>query len=159
MISLEQQFALSLNILLAGLLSALIGIDREQRARNDAGLRTHMLVGMGSCLFTLLSIHAFGGNGDPARVAAQIVSGIGFLGAGVIIFRGRRVHNLTTAASVWVTAAIGMTVGTGAWLLGIVATLIVWFTLDPLRKMTKARRESLKVVEEALANDNSDAEA
>ena len=159
MMTIEHQFALSLNVLLAGVLSALIGIDREQRARNDAGLRTHMLVGIGSCLFTLLSIHAFGGNGDPARVAAQIVSGIGFLGAGVIIFRGRRVHNLTTAASVWVTAAIGMTVGTGAWLLAIVATLIVWFTLDPLRKMTKARRESLKAVEETLSSENGDAEA
>lgn len=150
--SLEQQFALSLNILLSALLSALIGIDREQRkSAGGAGLRTHMLVGIASCLFTVISIHGFG-EGDPSRVAAQVVSGIGFLGAGVIILRGRRVHNLTTAASVWATAAIGMTVGAGSWLLAINTTIIAWFVLDPLRRLSKSSNRAADIDDERTKN-------
>ncbi len=135
--SLLSQFEWTLNLVLAALLSMVIGIDREHRSRSTAGTRTHMLVAVAACLFTLLSIHAF--KGDGGRVAAQIVSGIGFLGAGAIFLRGGTVHNLTTAASIWAVSAIGMAVGAGAWLLAINATLIVWFILEPLRRLTKMR--------------------
>ncbi len=140
--SLSTQFDWTLSLLLAAVLSMVIGIDREQRSRNTAGTRTHMLVGVASCLFTLLSLHAF--EGDTGRVAAQIVSGIGFLGAGAIFLSGGTVHNLTTAASIWAVSAIGMAVGTGAWLLAVNATLIVWFILEPLRRLTKAGEETQK---------------
>lgn len=112
---------------LAALLSMLIGLDREHRS-TPAGLRTHMLVGVGACLITILSHHAFP-RSETARVAAQIVSGVGFLGAGTII-QGR---GLTTAASIWATAGVGMTVGVGAWFLAIVATLLIWVVLSILR--------------------------
>jgi putative Mg2+ transporter-C (MgtC) family protein len=130
--SLELQLEISVWVLLAAALSALIGFNREKRNR-PAGLRTHMLVGIGSCLFTLLSIHAFPG-GDPARVAAQIVSGLGFLGAGAILKERGNIEGLTTAASMWATAAIGMAVGLGGWLVGMLVTLIVWFVLAVLAK-------------------------
>jgi putative Mg2+ transporter-C (MgtC) family protein len=119
-------------LILAACLSALIGMDRE-RVATAAGLRTHMLVGMGSCLFTALSLHAFPGS-ETSRVAAQIVTGIGFLGAGVIVERKHGVHNLTTAASIWVTAAIGMAVGAGAWLVAIGATVMIWIILVIIRR-------------------------
>lgn len=134
--SLQFQVQLSVYLLIAAFLSAVIGLDREKRHAKSAGVRTHMMVGIGSCLFTILSIYAFPGS-DSGRVAAQIVSGIGFLGAGVIILRDRNVKNLTTAASIWVTAAIGMAVGAGAWYLASVATLIVWMVLAYLRRWTK----------------------
>lgn len=122
-------------ILLAALLSMLIGIERERRDR-PAGLRTHMLVGIGSCVFTILSAHAFE-FGDKGRVAAQIVSGIGFLGAGAILKGDHDVYGLTTAASIWATASVGMAVGTGAWLLALSATLIIWITLSVLYRAEK----------------------
>lgn len=126
--SLELQAEAILLLLLAAFLSALIGMDRERREKN-AGLRTHMLVGLGACLFTLLSRLAFGDVADSSRVAANIVTGVGFLGAGVI-WRGKhRVHDLTTAASIWVTAAVGMAVGAGAWLVAISATVTIWIIL------------------------------
>jgi putative Mg2+ transporter-C (MgtC) family protein len=124
------QFNLTLQLLLAGVLTALVGSQRE-RSGHSAGLRTHMIVGMGACLFTGVSIHGFPG-GDPARVAAQIVSGIGFLGAGVIFTRRNEPKNLTTAASIWTTAGLGLAVGAGAWFVAITATLMVWFTLQVL---------------------------
>jgi putative Mg2+ transporter-C (MgtC) family protein len=129
--TLQQEFEATLLLALAGLLSAIVGIDRENHA--PAGLRTHMLVGMGACLFTLLSIHAFPG-GDPARIAAQIVTGIGFLGAGTIMQRKGDVHFLTTAASIWVTAAVGMAVGAGEWFLGTTSTLLIWVVLKVIRR-------------------------
>jgi putative Mg2+ transporter-C (MgtC) family protein len=113
----------------------LIGWERERRDK-PAGFRTHILVAMGSTLFTILSIYAFGGNYDPSRVAAGIVLGVGFLGAGTIIRGdGGRVVGLTTAASVWVVAAIGMAIGTGFYLLGIVATALVFIVLLLLTKL------------------------
>jgi putative Mg2+ transporter-C (MgtC) family protein len=135
--SLELQLQATFQLILATLLSVLVGLERNRRAQ-PAGLRTHILVGAGSCLFTLVSFHAFPGS-DPARVAAQIVTGIGFLGAGTILqFRnsnGGDVKHLTTAASIWITAAIGMTVGTGAWFLAVTATLITWIVLSLIRKI------------------------
>ncbi len=125
--SLEAQFQTTILLLLAAVLSMLIGLDREHRSQ-PAGLRTHMLVGVGACLITILSIHAFPGT-EAGRVAAQIVSGVGFLGAGTIIQR----KGLTTAASIWATAGIGMAVGAGAWFLGIIATLLIWIVLSVMR--------------------------
>lgn len=130
-IDLMTQVEVSGLLLLAMFLSALVGMERERRDKS-AGLRTHIFVAVGACLFTLISRYGFAG-GDPTRIASNIVTGIGFLGAGVIVERKRRAHDLTTAASIWITAAIGMTVGVGAWFLAVVATLIAWFTLAVLR--------------------------
>lgn len=142
--TLETQFTAALYLLLAAFLSAVVGLEREHRHKN-AGLRTHILVGVGACLFTLLSLYAFPGS-DTARIAANIVVGIGFLGAGVIYRSHDRVHDLTTAANIWVTAAIGMAVGTGAWFLSIVAALLVWFILSVLyRARVHSRAGNLSV--------------
>jgi putative Mg2+ transporter-C (MgtC) family protein len=129
--SLLLQLEMLLLLLLATILSMVIGLDRESRA--PAGLRTHMLVGMGACLFTLLSRYAFAGS-DPARIAAQVVTGIGFLGAGTILQRDGNVHHLTTAASIWATAAVGMAVGVGAWFLACSGTLLMWIVLRIIRR-------------------------
>ena len=139
--SLATQFESALLLILAIVLSMVIGLERERRD-SSAGLRTHMLVGLGACLFTLLSIHAFPGPGNSARVAAQIVSGIGFLGAGTIIQRRRSVHQLTTAASIWATAAVGMAVGAGAWFLAVTATLAIWIVLAVIR-MFEAEKQKV----------------
>jgi len=116
-----------LSLILAVLLGGIIGIEREI-THKPAGLRTHMLVSMGSCLFTIISVHKF--NVDPARLAAGIVTGIGFIGAGAIIAERERVVGITTAASLWVTAAIGLTVGVGNYLLASLATLLVFIILS-----------------------------
>ncbi len=129
--SLETQFLAVLQMLLAAVLSMLIGLERERR-RHSAGLRTHMLVGLGSCLFTTLSINAFPGD-LPGRVASNVITGVGFLGAGTIIVRKNTAHDLTTAASIWATAAVGMASGSGAWFLAISVTLIIWIVLAVLR--------------------------
>lgn len=114
-------------VLLTALLSALIGLDRERREKS-AGLRTHMLAGIGACAFTAVGMLAFP-EADQSRVAAGVVSGIGFLGAGVIFHSEHRAHDLTTAASIWVTAAVGVAVGAEAWFLGIAMTVTIWIIL------------------------------
>ncbi len=134
--SLELQLEAAGLLVLAAILSAVIGLDREARA--PAGLRTHMLVGIGACLFTMLSFHAFP-NSETARVAAQVVTGVGFLGAGTILQRKGSVHHLTTAASIWATAAIGMTVGVGAWLLALLGTLLIWVVLRIIRGLERSK--------------------
>jgi putative Mg2+ transporter-C (MgtC) family protein len=127
------QIDLFLRLLLAAVLGAAIGIEREARDQ-PAGMRTHMLVAVGSATFTTLSIYGFQAPGaDPARVAAQIVTGIGFLGAGAILKFGVNVRGLTTAASLWAVAAVGMGAGAGAWGVALGTTVIVIFSLGPLR--------------------------
>lgn len=114
-------------LLVAGLVGGLIGFERELRAK-DAGLRTHFLVALGSALFMLISQYAFGAAGkfDASRVAAQVVSGIGFIGAGTIIFQKNMVRGLTTAAGLWVTAALGLACGAGMyWECGFAALLVL----------------------------------
>ncbi len=138
--SLELQATIVLELLLAAFLSMVIGLDRERR-RRPAGLRTHMLVGVGACLFTTLSFHAFPA-GDPTRVASNIVTGIGFLGAGTIVQSKRQVRDLTTAASIWATAAVGMAVGTGSWFLAIGAVVIIWNILAIVRRFEDKEREA-----------------
>jgi len=114
-----------LRLLLAAGLSAAIGYQRERKGK-AAGLRTHILIGSGAALFTLVSIYGFSGAVDPSRVAAGVVAGVGFIGAGVIFrgMRGEGVAGLTTAASIWITAAIGLAAGAGLYLIGAIATAI-----------------------------------
>jgi putative Mg2+ transporter-C (MgtC) family protein len=130
-----------LRLTAAAALGAAIGFERELRDR-EAGMRTHLLVALGSCLFTLVSAYGFheflarGGNvvrADPSRIAAQIVTGIGFLGAGAIIRQGLSVRGLTTAASLWVVAAIGMASGAGYYSAAVITTIVVLISLWPLR--------------------------
>jgi putative Mg2+ transporter-C (MgtC) family protein len=130
-----------LRLAIAAMLGAAVGFERELRDR-EAGMRTHLLVALGSCLFTLVSAYGFheflanGGNvvrADPSRIAAQIVTGIGFLGAGAIIREGLSVRGLTTAGSLWVVAAAGMACGAGFYLAAVVATALTLIALGPLR--------------------------
>lgn len=129
----------------AAFLGGLVGIEREYSV-HTAGLRTNILVSVGSCLFTILSIESFPSdspNRDPARIAAQIVSGIGFLGAGAVFRDGDRVRGLTTAATIWLMAAIGMAAGAGDYFLAVAAVviaLIVLVVLAPLSNALSRRR-------------------
>lgn len=129
---------MSFQLVLAGVLGGIVGYERETHDR-PAGLRTHVLVCLGAALMTLVSISFDFGivRGDPARVAAQIVSGIGFLGAGTIMRRGSIVRGLTTAASLWTVAGIGMAVGIGGQfiVLAVIATGVVFLTLSFLRRL------------------------
>ena len=121
-----------IRLLVATALGAVIGLDREYRTK-AAGFRTHVLVALGSALFMIISVHGFDDlpkdqmtlRMDPARIAAQVVTGIGFIGAGTIIFQKNVVKGLTTAAGLWVTAAVGMACGVGMYVLAIVSTLLV----------------------------------
>ena len=130
-----------LRVAVAAALGGAGGLERELRER-EAGFRTHMLVSVGSALFTLVSAYGFrdflvhGGSvvrADPTRIAAQIVTGIGFLGAGAIIRQGLSVRGLTTAATLWVVAAIGIAAGAGYYSAAVITTLLVLFSLWPLR--------------------------
>ncbi len=122
-------------LLVAAGLTALLGLEREFHQK-PAGLRTNMLIGLGSALFTILSIgFAQGAQGSADRVAAQIATGIGFLGAGAIMRNPHSVHGLTTAATIWVNAAIGMAAGAGAYRLAAsttVVTLLILIALPPI---------------------------
>jgi len=121
------QFELALRLLLAAALGGIIGWQR-QKAHKPAGLRTHMLIAIGAALFTIASVNGFPG-GTPTQVAAGVVTGIGFLGAGAIMHRGRSVEGLTTAASMWAVAAIGLAVGTGLYVFATISAIIVFFVL------------------------------
>src|SRR5438874_10756209 len=128
-------------VALAAALGAVLGLERGLRDR-EAGLRTHLLVSVGSALFTIVSAYGFkefltsGANvvrADPTRIAAQIVTGIGFLGAGAIIRQGLAVRGLTTAATLWVVAALGLAAGAGHYSGAVITTALVLFALWPLR--------------------------
>ncbi len=140
MIDVAVQLDLSLRLVLAAALGALIGAEREIHG-HPAGIRTHMLVALGSGLFTVLSIHGFGqGPGvpiDPTRIAAQIVSGIGFLGAGAILKDGIVIRGLTTAASLWATAAVGMAAGAGEYVVGAVGAAVILVSLWPINALAE----------------------
>ena len=112
-----------LRLTLAGVLGGLIGAEREWRGK-VAGTRTHLLVALGAALMLLVSKYGFGGTGDPSRVAAQIVSGIGFIGAGAIMVDRHSVHGLTTAAGIWVSAGIGMATAAGMYVLAVATTVL-----------------------------------
>jgi putative Mg2+ transporter-C (MgtC) family protein len=132
-------------LLVVGLAGA-VGLERELRDQ-EAGFRTHMLVGVGAALFVITGNFAWSelefGNDvgvvlDPSRVVAYVITGIGFLGAGTIIKHGINIKGLTTAASLWVVAAVGVTIGAGEYGLGVVATAIVLLSLWPMRKLATA---------------------
>jgi putative Mg2+ transporter-C (MgtC) family protein len=144
-----------LRLLLAALLAGVIGVERELREQ-EAGLRTHMLVCVGSTMFMLVGVYGWSGYDlgnqigvvvDPSRVASYVVSGIGFLGAGAIIRHGINVRGLTTAASLWVVAAIGVAVGAGMYGLAVATTALVILALWPLAQVKSrlaGRRASTK---------------
>jgi putative Mg2+ transporter-C (MgtC) family protein len=145
-----------LRLVVAAGLGGAVGLERELRD-HEAGFRTHLLVALGACVFTLVSAYAWtdwtfstreGIVFDPTRIAAQIVTGIGFLGAGAIIVRGINVRGLTTAATLWVVAAIGMAAGTGYYAVAVGATGLVLVSLGPL-KIVSARMLSRVRPEEA----------
>ncbi len=157
---------ITLRLFVALLLGGVIGIEREYRSK-EAGFRTHFLVALGSALFCIVSQYGFGVDlRDSSRVAAQVVSGIGFLGAGTIIFQKNVVRGLTTAAGLWVTAAIGLACGTGMYLAAAIATALVLFGLEVLNSFiptfgtttvqltfTSTKRESVKRVIGQIKND------
>lgn len=129
-----------LRLFFAAVLGGLIGIERERQGR-PAGLRTHILVAVGSALLMLVSIEIANGyskgTADPGRIAAQVVSGIGFLGAGTILREGANVRGLTTAASLWVAAALGLASGAGMYLAALITTVIVLMALILLSRVEK----------------------
>ncbi|HHJ63521.1 MAG TPA: MgtC/SapB family protein [Aquifex aeolicus] len=139
-----------LRILLSLVLGALIGLERERR-RQPAGFRTHTVLAVGSALLSMVSVYipfAYGGlNVDPSRIASQVVSGIGFLGAGAILRMGISVKGLTTAASLWTTAGIGLAVGAGMYILSFFSTLVI---LGVLSIMSRIEREFISKKGERL---------
>src|SRR2546422_10198861 len=148
----------ALRLGLAAILGGAIGVERELRDR-EAGIRTHLLVSLGSALFTLVSaygFHAFLSSGqnviraDPTRIAAQIVTGIGFLGAGAIIRQGFSVRGVTTAATLWVVAAIGVAAGAGYYSAAVIGTVITLLALWPLRIMAHKAVERMRPEERSL---------
>ena len=147
-------------MLLAFVLSAIIGVERERQFKS-AGLRTHILVGLGSALFTLVSAFGFTAfglpAGDPSRIAAQVVTGIGFVGAGVIFVNRGNVVGLTTAASIWMTAAVGMACGAGLpWLAvaGTILHLVAVGSLPMAERLLRRRLQSRVVVRVDASGDS-----
>ena len=149
-----------LRLFVAGALGAVIGLDREYRAK-EAGYRTHFLVSLGSALIMIVSQYGFmevikieGIDLDPSRVAAQVVSGIGFIGAGTIIFQKQIVRGLTTAAGIWATSGIGLAVGAGMYWLGISATILTLIGLEALSYLFKSIGMKSSMVE--FSTDNKE---
>jgi len=128
------EWELVVRLLLAALLCGLVGLERESRGQ-AAGLRTHVVVGLGAALFTIVSAYGFARGGDPTRIAAQVVSGIGFLGAGAILRTGGSIRGLTTAGTLWVVAALGMAAGAGAYEAAVAATVVLVVVLVTLRRL------------------------
>ncbi|ABR47193.1 MgtC/SapB transporter [Alkaliphilus metalliredigens QYMF] len=143
-----------LRLILSAIAGGIVGMEREANNR-PAGLRTHVLVTLGSTLIMLISMYGFQGlgadnsGGEPARLAAQVVSGIGFLGAGTIMRTGNDIRGLTTAASIWVCGGVGLAIGSGYYVGGIATTIIVMFTLKSLgfiqSKLLKSQNKLLIV--------------
>lgn len=134
-----------IRLLSAGLLGGLIGLERELRAK-EAGVRTHFIVALGSALFMIISQYAFEGSYDHSRVAAQVVSGIGFIGAGVIIFQKNAVRGITTAAGLWVAAAIGLACGASMFLVAAAAALLTIICLEAMHLVNRKYGERIFTV-------------
>src|SRR6185312_9763426 len=149
---------IAVRLLVAATLGSLIGFERE-RLLWAAGIRTHMLVCVGACLFMIVSAYGFapvlGPNVvlDPSRVAAQVVSGIGFLGAGAILARGEIIKGLTTAASIWTVAAIGLAVGGGLYLAGVASTILILIILAGVKPLEEAYRARNQTVQFKITTD------
>ena len=154
------QLDFAARLIIAAALGGLVGAEREFHG-HPAGIRTHMLVALGSGIFTVLSIHGFGqgaGSGiDPTRIAAQIVSGIGFLGAGAILKDGVVIRGLTTAASLWATAAVGMAAGAGEYVIAGVSAGVILVSLWPINALAeRLHGTSLPEVQVRLALERID---
>lgn len=164
--NMDMTLEITLRLFIALLLGGIIGIEREYRSK-EAGFRTHFLVALGSALFCIVSQYGFGiDTKDSSRVAAQVVSGIGFLGAGTIIFQKNVVRGLTTAAGIWVTAAIGLVCGTGMYVAAAIATALVLVGLEVINSFiptvgtttvqltfTATTKESVKRVVDQIKDD------
>jgi putative Mg2+ transporter-C (MgtC) family protein len=147
----EIDWVLIFRLIAAGLMGGFIGLEREFRSK-EAGVRTHFIVALGSALFMIISQFAFEGRQhDAARVAAQVVSGIGFIGAGVIIFQKNAVRGITTAAGLWVAAAIGLACGDGMYSVAIAATLLTVLVLEMMHFVNLHYSE--KIVDITLVPD------
>ena len=149
-----------IRLFIAGILGSIIGLDREYRAK-EAGYRTHFLVSLGSALIMIVSQHGFGEiidtpnvNLDPSRIASQVVTGIGFIGAGTIILHKQIVRGLTTAAGIWATSGIGLAIGAGMYELGISATILTLIGLEVLSFLFKSVGMRSSVVE--FSTDNKE---
>lgn len=149
-----------LRLFLAGIMGAVIGLDREYRAK-EAGYRTHFLVSLGSALIMIVSQYGFGEildtpnvNLDPSRIASQVVTGIGFIGAGTIILHKQIVRGLTTAAGIWATSGIGLAIGAGMYTLGISATILTLIGLEVLSFLFKSVGMKSSAVE--FSTDNKE---
>ena len=155
---LMEQLKLLIPVALSLVLGFVIGFERKQRSK-EAGIRTHTIVCMGSALMMVISKHAFAefADFDPGRIAAQIITGIGFLGAGIIVYRKNSIHGLTTAAGVWATAGIGMATGAGLYVLAVGATVLMiaiqcFFHLQ-IKLFTVKNNYKLRVSFKDLGND------
>ncbi len=153
-----KELEMLIDLLLSVILGFLIGLERKIRLK-EAGIRTHTIVCFGSALMMVISMHAFGPDADTARVAAQIVSGVGFLGAGMIVYRQHEVRGLTTAAGVWATAGIGMACGGRLYLVAVGATAILIaaqcilhlnFRIFHMRKSYSVKIEFVQLTDENL---------
>lgn len=151
-----------LRLVLAMIVGGLIGMEREVRDK-DAGFRTMMLICTGATLFTIFSAH-IAGDSDPARIAANIVSGIGFLGAGVIIQQSGQIKGLTTASTIWLVAALGMGIGAGYWAFVLYATgiilVILWafpFVERWLEQLSETRNYAVTIINDAQKYEQLDA--
>ncbi len=168
-ILLHQNLMYLLRLVVAGVCGVIIGFERTNRAK-EAGLRTHCIVAIASCLMMLVSIYGFMNiegitNRDPARIAAQIVSGIGFLGAGMVFVKHQMISGLTTAAGIWATAGIGMAIGCGMYVVGIAGTLLILlaqtilhfrgrFTAKPRSKILTVKNiENADVIKERFSEN------
>lgn len=154
------QWEMIFRLLLSGVLGALIGFERRSHFK-AAGLRTHFVVSLGSALIMLVSKYGFSDlqgmpsvSLDPSRVAAQVVSGIGFLGAGTIIVEHRYVRGLTTAAGLWATAGIGIAIGAGMYIPGVSATLLILIGLEIFNRLQKSTLYSVMKADMAVGGVN-----
>ena len=144
-LTLGTQLELTLRLVVALMLGAVIGWERELQ-RMPAGFRTHALVSLGSAIFTIVSAYAFTGPlSDPTRIAAQIVSGVGFLGGGAILHYGGTVRGLTTAASLWAVAAVGMAAGAGLFVVAAVSSVLVIVALEVFQRIERTVKRRFKI--------------
>jgi putative Mg2+ transporter-C (MgtC) family protein len=156
-LSLNQELELIARLGIALALGAAIGFEREMD-RQPAGFRTHALVALGAALFTIISAYGFSGSSvDPTRIAAQIVSGIGFLGAGTILHHRGSIRGLTTAASLWSAAAVGMAAGAGLILMATVGTVLIVVVLALLEGVEGILRRVLRINERPMQLDGGSA--
>lgn len=150
-----QQLELALRLTIALALGAVIGFEREMD-RQPAGFRTHALVALGAALFTVISAYGFGSGAVPTMIAAQVVTGIGFIGAGTILHHRGSIRGLTTAASLWSVAAVGMAAGAGMLVLAAVGTVLIVVVLAVLEGLEGLLRRWLGITERPIQLDPGD---